>query len=701
MNAFLPAVAFLNRLRYPQKFLLVSCCFIIPLVMSLYLLISELNSQIRFAEKERLGVEYNCAVRRLIDDLQQHRGMASALLNGDQSFREKLTAKEAQIADDIGVIDGIDQRTGKLLKTNDQWYKAKTGWNALQNSLFKLKPQESFNNHTALITEFLELSNRVAANSNLLLDPKLDTNYLVDVVNNKLLVGAEKMGQARAAGSGVAAKKLLTPDEKIQLIILSKNIQAAFEDVSHGLEIAYQENSSLKINLESASQENSAIVIDFLAIINTQLINTQSINIKATDYFATATKAIDTSYKVYDLGVVALDNMLKMRIESYEEVRFMAIAIALAIFLLVFYLLQAFYLSVKDTVAKLEFTATLVADGDLTARVDLQTRDELSLVGKAFNKMTGSLNEIVSAVYQTVDQMSGASREIAAATAETNESITAVTKSIQQVAADAETGGHSIEEASRVLSSLAYLVQTAKAQAVATATESNVTLEVAAKGRATAEELMTRMSDIKTSMHETEGLMNTLNDYLGQIRLINEMITNIAHQTNLLALNAAIEAARAGEHGRGFAVVAEEVKKLAEQSNQGASEVTAIIAKIANGTATAVLATQHSKAEVELGVNAFNQVGRALDDIVAAAGQTQNNVNDIVRITGEEVAASERIVKFIESIAAGISNTAKQSQEVSAATEETNATTEAIVFRTEETGKTAQHLQKLVSRFKI
>ncbi|SDD57602.1 methyl-accepting chemotaxis protein [Sporomusa acidovorans] len=401
------------------------------------------------------------------------------------------------------------------------------------------------------------------------------------------------------------------------------------------------------------------------------------------------------------MGIVALDEMLKTRIEGYEKIRSAAIAVAVAVFLLVLYLLRAFYLSVKDTVAKLAYTATLVADGDLTARVELQTHDELSLVGKAFNKMTQSLHEIVNTVYQTVDQMSGASREIAAATAETSESIGAVAESIQQVALDAENGGQSLGEASRVLSSLAALVQTAKEQAVATAAEADATLQAAAKGRTTSEEAMARMADIKAKMLETEGLMNSLNDYLTQIRLINEMITDIAHQTNLLALNAAIEAARAGVHGRGFAVVAEEVRKLAEQSNQGASEVTAIIAKIAQGTAAAVLAAQQSRAEVESGVNAVNQVGQALADIVAAARRTQDNVHAIVRNTDEEVVASAKIVKLTESIATGITNTAKQSQAVSAATEETNATMETIVIKTKETGKTAQQLQQVVSGFKI
>ena len=134
MDIFSPGVSFLNRLRYPQKFLLVSICFLIPLVLALYLLIGEFSYQIKFTEAERLGIEYNNATRRLIDNVQQHRGMSSAFLNGDQTFREKLLVKETQIADDIKNINGIDKRTGTVLKTSDKWNAAKDNWDSLKHS---------------------------------------------------------------------------------------------------------------------------------------------------------------------------------------------------------------------------------------------------------------------------------------------------------------------------------------------------------------------------------------------------------------------------------------------------------------------------------------------------------------------------------------------------------------------------------------
>jgi methyl-accepting chemotaxis protein len=209
------------------------------------------------------------------------------------------------------------------------------------------------------------------------------------------------------------------------------------------------------------------------------------------------------------------------------------------------------------------------------------------------------------------------------------------------------------------------------------------------------------MGNIKNQTVATEELIATLSRYSEQIGQITDTITGIAKQTNLLALNAAIEAARAGEAGRGFAVVAEEVRKLAEHSNEEAERVVQLVRKIAESTAAAVASTQRSRVEAESGVDAVQKAGAALEKILTAVLGTVKDMQQIVSVTNDEVATSDKIVQLINSVATGIETMSTHAQHVAAATEEITAAVETVASSAQQTSAMASELRGVVERFKI
>ena len=252
-----------------------------------------------------------------------------------------------------------------------------------------------------------------------------------------------------------------------------------------------------------------------------------------------------------------------------------------------------------------------------------------------------------------------------------------------------------------LLVELSSLIQIAIDIAHSASGKSEVTMSTAKDGKDTIHNAMQSMNTIHAKTIEAERVITLLNDYSQQIGSINETITGIAKQTNLLALNAAIEAARAGESGRGFAVVAEEVRKLAEQSNTEADNISHLIAKITDNTQNAVFAMKESLQEVESGVTAVTAAERSLEHIMTAVTETVEDVDGIAKITNAEIASSDKIIQLIETVANDIESTERETQSVAAAIQEVTATVETIAATSEETSAMAQSLQNNIVVFQI
>lgn len=352
-------------------------------------------------------------------------------------------------------------------------------------------------------------------------------------------------------------------------------------------------------------------------------------------------------------------------------------------------------------VKHLEMLMTEVGKGQLTIRDDEDFKDEIGELIKIFNGTVAQQARLIGVVQKTAVELTAASEEMAASSEEVTATTGEVAKNIQNVAEEADTGDRQVVEASKALLELSSLVQIAKNQAESATQSSNATAQAAAVGKSTLNETINRMANIKDKAVVTENLIDTLGQYSAQIGTITDTITSLARQTNLLALNAAIEAARAGEAGKGFAVVAEEVRKLAEQSNNGAEQVAQLVQKIAESTASAVAAVRQSRDEVEQGVEVVNAADKALDSILEAVDKTVENVKSVTDVASEEVATSEKIVALINGLATVIENTDGHAKEVAAAVEETLSAMESVAGSAQETSAMASELQNEVAMFKV
>ena len=209
------------------------------------------------------------------------------------------------------------------------------------------------------------------------------------------------------------------------------------------------------------------------------------------------------------------------------------------------------------------------------------------------------------------------------------------------------------------------------------------------------------MANIEKAVDDSANLVGKLGERSQEIGTIVDTISGIAGQTNLLALNAAIEAARAGEQGRGFAVVAEEVRKLAEQSQDAAKQIAELIGAIQNDTNQAVDAMNEGTREVRKGTEVVTSAGQAFGQIVNLVDRVSDQVSDISAAIEQMAAGSQHIVASTKNIDAASKEASAHTQTVSAATEEQLASMEEIASSSQALANLAQELQTEVAKFRV
>ncbi|HBL12202.1 MAG TPA: hypothetical protein DD379_12485, partial [Cyanobacteria bacterium UBA11162] len=316
--------------------------FIFPFALVVYQLIAEIDVGIDFAQKERLGIEYNQSLRKLLEPLVEYRRLSHDYLSVDRDLKAKLAHQQSQLAAEIYSIDTLDQQLGATLKTTAQWTAFKKQWQALKNQTSTLNSQESFDAHTVLINDGVSLILHVGDTSNLITDPVLDSYYLMDAVVTKLPPAIETTARVRDLNTDMARDSKITADEKAEITILSSSIKSPNEAVHRGMQVAYGFNSVLRNKLKANVDQSFTATNEFLELINQQRMSGQRVAIPQGDYFLAGTKAINAQFKLYDQVSPTLDKLLKERINRFTRKKYYILSFSLLVLGTISYVFWAF-----------------------------------------------------------------------------------------------------------------------------------------------------------------------------------------------------------------------------------------------------------------------------------------------------------------------------------------------------------------------
>jgi methyl-accepting chemotaxis protein len=338
--------------------------------------------------------------------------------------------------------------------------------------------------------------------------------------------------------------------------------------------------------------------------------------------------------------------------------------------------LLAAWLITQQIIAPLRLTlsaAARIANGDLSQDLEVGRRDEMGMLQRSMQEMTVSLRQLITGISDGVTQIASAAEQLSAVTEQTSVGVNSqkdetdcvatamnqMTSTVMEVARNAEEASEAARHADQQARDGDKVVNDAIAQIERLALEVNNSTEA--------------MGKLKLESDKIGGVL--------------DVIKSVSQQTNLLALNAAIEAARAGEAGRGFAVVADEVRGLAQRTQESTEEIEVLIAALQSGTQQVVTTLDASRTLTDSSVELSRQAGQALGHIARTVSTIQTMNQQIAAAGEEQSSVAEQINRSVMSV-----------RDVS---EQTAASSEETAASSIELARLGVHLQEMVGRFRV
>lgn len=388
--------------------------------------------------------------------------------------------------------------------------------------------------------------------------------------------------------------------------------------------------------------------------------------------FAELRDILDKSGEAVISGFEVIEKQLAADIRTKMTITFIAVAIVLIIAMIFSYLIpKKLTNDINYLVKRINEIAS--GDGDLTARIDVSSKDEFGNLAQAFNVFVSNLQDLIKNILSQVANLGNLTASLSDASVHTkdiNDKLNLSTESIVSAV-------HEMTLANKEMAQVA----------TNSASEADQTAGLADRGMAVVRTSNEKIAALIRNMDLVLNSSQELETNSNNIVTVLEVIRGVAEQTNLLALNAAIEAARAGEHGRGFAVVADEVRTLATRTQQSTNDIDEIIQKLQLSVGASSKAISEGKVNADETANTFVEADKVFHEIQQSSNRVNDMATQTAQATEEQTCVAEEISKNLH----GLNQQTEAASEVAETGEELS----------QEIRRFSESMKQMMSRFKV